>query len=62
MEIHELKKFFSDRPALNVKQFEIQAGYTYSGAVTKVLNGSRNITKKLIEKIKPTLKLYGYEQ
>lgn len=60
---HEkLIKFFSDRPALNIRAIETECGWKSANTLNKYLDGKRPITDKFVNKIIPVILKYGYSE
>jgi len=55
----QLTQFFIEHKAINIRQFEKECGWSYDGALTKVLNGTKSITPRFIEKVYPVMLRYG---
>ncbi len=53
-------KFFAERPALNVKQVEKEAGLPAS-TLDKAIRGVRKIPEKHFDKLIPVLRKYGFQ-
>lgn len=57
----EVLRFFSDRPAINIRQFEKECGWNSDGVLSKYLNGTKSITANFVKKILPIMVKYGFE-
>ena len=58
--IQNLRAFIDERPLLTALGISKEAGIKSDSLLNKVLKGDRNLTQKVIDKILPVLKKYGY--
>jgi plasmid maintenance system antidote protein VapI len=59
--VEQLGRFFADRPHLSKAAISKAAGLSRN-YVSKILNGEKNITININNKLIITLKKYGYEK
>jgi chromosome partitioning protein len=52
-------EFFKENPALELKSLEIQSEIP-QGTLSKVMNGSRKLNEKHLQKLEPILRKYGF--
>ncbi|BDD02093.1 ParA family protein [Persicobacter psychrovividus] len=59
-ELRSIKNFFEERPELPVSVIEKAAKLT-KGRLSKILNGSANLTPMVVNKVRPVMAKYGLE-
>lgn len=57
--LEKLQKFFEERPALSFNAIGMEAGYSL-GYLNKIMNGSKPLSDKAIQKLYPVIYKYGF--